>query len=90
MHTWTLSRSARRLFWQGGLSRSDDHNSGDTYYRKRDASGWSQPFRLAEMITDSVGEVQPDGVRVVVGSGVVHVVYQNIEDYNLYHIKISD
>jgi len=40
------------------------------------------------MITDSVGEVQPDGVRVVVENGVVHVVYQNIEDYNLYHIEM--
>ncbi|HAL61725.1 MAG TPA: hypothetical protein DCP08_04875 [Chloroflexi bacterium] len=51
-------------------------------------AGWSQPFRLAEMITDSVGEVQPDGVRVVVENGVVHIIYTNSEDYDLCHIRM--
>ena len=54
-------------------------------YATRTASGWPRPVRLAEMMTDEVGE---DGVRVVVENGVVHVVYQNSEDYNLYHIKM--
>lgn len=86
-YTSRPSKSARRLFCQGGPSRSDDHDTGDSYYRKRDASGWSPPFRLAEMITDSVGQ---DGVRIVVENGVVHVIYTNSEDYDLYHIRISD
>lgn len=54
-------------------------------YAIRTASGWSWALRLAEMITDEVGE---DGVRVVVENGVVHVVYHNTEDDNLYYIKM--